>query len=558
MSRLTAVIAVLMAAHALLFAQYQTSERSKLAEQLRIEQEKQRALQQSEIEISGQVLEKPVDPEQYMVGPGDVLSVNIYSGMEQRFMLTVSPEGILSIPTVGDLEVYGKTLAVVKGDIVRSVKRVYSSGSVTAQLTQLRKFRVPVSGIVNYPGVYEASAADRVSHLLDKAGRLIVRVADETEKKRQPGEITSQEEPVSYSSFRNIYLVHKSGDTTLVDYLMFQRSLSKSHNPFVSEGDAIYVPPISEDIGTIQISGRVRIPGTIEYNCNDRIRDIIKISGGFLDDALLDSVYVTRCIGRTARYTTHILQLTAGSSDWDFELKSDDRILVKPIYEYHLKNQVYIDGEVLHPGTYSIVEKETELSEVISAAGGFTPEANTADIEIVRTSAEEISDPEFERLKLVPIADMTEMEYEYFKTKSREKFLVVSDFQKLFNNKDSSYDILLRDGDQIHVPLMAKTVRVSGQVLKPGLISWRSGMNYLEYIKKCGGYSYNARKSKVRIIRASTGTWVKPSKSTVVNIGDTIFIPEKPERDYWIITKDIILVLTQMVTIIVLITTISK
>ena len=116
----------------------------------------------------------------------------------------------------------------------------------------------------------------------------------------------------------------------------------------------------------------------------------------------------------------------------------------------------------------------------------------------------------------------------------------------------------MRDNDEINIPVQAKTIRVSGQVLSPGLINWEPGKDFQYYIEKSGGYSYNARKSKIRIIRAATGTWLKPDKKTIINVGDTIFVPEKTERDYWVIYKDILLVFTQMITITVLINTVSK
>jgi len=403
------------------------------------------------------------------------------------------------------------------------------------------------------PGVYEASAADRVSHLLEKAGGLILKPSIPP-KKDKKGEII--DEPLS--SQRNIIVSHKSGAATRVDFLMFARSLNPDYNPFVEEGDVIYVPALSEEIGTVEVNGAVKLPGIVEYAQGDRLDDLIEISGGFRDDAKLDSVVVTRCTGNSADFETYYLNLQNGSgNEGDFLLKSDDRILVKSVYEYHLRHQVTIDGEVKYPGVYSIVEKHTKLSELIDRAGGFTDKANLTDAKIIRTAEEEITDPEFERLKLIPVADMTEMEYEYFKTKSREKVYVVSDFVRLFEKGDASQDVLLRNNDEIEIPVQAKTVRISGQVLNPGLISWVEGKNYLYYIQKCGGYSYNARKSKTRIIRASTGTWLKPNKHTVINYGDTIFIPEVPEREYWTVFKDALLVMSQMVTIIVLVNTLK-
>ena len=499
-----------------------------------------------------QILEQPIDPDKYFIGPGDVISVNIWSSLEQRFVLTVSPEGILSIPTVGNLKIDGLPLSSAKEIVIASVRRIYNSGEITVQLIRLRKFRIPVAGVISFPGVYNASAADRVSHLLEKAGGLII-----PDKKYIKRDKAAKKQEEIYSSLRNIELISAAGDTIRVDFLMFARSLEAQYNPFINQGDAIYIPALSEEIGTIEINGAVNIPGRIEHAQGDRISDIIKVSGGLRDDAKMDAVVITRCKGNSADFETFHLSLL-NREDWDFSLEADDRILVKSIYDYHLRHQVTVSGEVKYPGVYSIVEKESRLSELVEMAGGFTAKANLEDSRIIRTAEEEITDPEFERLKLIPVADMTEMEYEYFKTKSREKAYVVTDFKALFIDGDKSQNIYLRNNDEIEIPIQAKTVQVSGQVLNPGLIEWNPGKNYEYYIEKCGGYSYNARKSKTRIIRASTGTWMKPNSKTLINIGDTIFIPEKPERDYWIIYKDLLLVASQMVTIIVLVATVSR
>jgi protein involved in polysaccharide export with SLBB domain len=273
------------------------------------------------------------------------------------------------------------------------------------------------------------------------------------------------------------------------------------------------------------------------------------------ESAELDKVTISRFTGVTANYTNFELDLNGDSQDWEFSIQADDRIFILSIPDYHLKHRVVLSGEVEYPGAYSIIDKQTKISDVIRRAGGFTEEANLRDAELIRMALSDVVDPEFERLKVIPVADMKDMEYEYFKAKSRERYRVIVDLQKLFVSKDSTQDIILRHNDQLFIPKLAPTVSVSGQVLNPGILEWKAGENYLYYINSAGGYSYNARKSKIRVIRASTGTWFKPNKRSEILIGDTIFVPEKPDRDIWFIYKDIILVLSQMATIVILIRT---
>lgn len=510
------------------------------------------------IKQSDVVLEKAIDPEKYILGPGDVIAVNIWSAVEKQFTLVVSPEGILSIPTVGDIVVNGLVLSQAKNIITDNIKKVYKNDKVSVFLKDLRLFKIPVTGIIFAPGVYEASVADRASDIIAKAGGLIRE--EDLVKIKNPGIEKGKDYPAKepLSSFRNIRLFHKNGDPSKVDLMMLSRQSNNEKNPFVSEGDVIYVPPLSEEIGTIEIYGAVQIPDKYEFSEGDDIRTIIDICSGFSEDANFDEVFISRCIENSREYQSLIVNLAGSSDDWNFELKADDRIFVRSIPEYHLRHKVTIEGEVMFPGVYSIVEKKTKLKEIIERAGGITKEANLEDAEIVRQAVEEATDPEFERLKLIPVADMTDMEYEYFKTKQREKAQVVVDFKALLIENSENQNIYLRDKDEITIPIQAKTVRVSGEVLNPGLITWQPGKNYLYYIERAGNYSFNARKSKARIIRASTGKWMKPDKDIIINFGDTIFIPEKQEVDYWTLYKDILLVLTQMATVIVLVTTVSR
>jgi protein involved in polysaccharide export with SLBB domain len=90
-------------------------------------------------------------------------------------------------------------------------------------------------------------------------------------------------------------------------------------------------------------------------------------------------------------------------------------------------------------------------------------------------------------------------------------------------------------------------------VNRPGLVKWVPGKNVEYYIEKAGGFSWNARKGKIRLIKAQTSKWIKPKKNTPVEIGDTIFVPEKTEIDYWEMWKDILLIVSQIATIILVV-----
>jgi protein involved in polysaccharide export with SLBB domain len=133
--------------------------------------------------------------------------------------------------------------------------------------------------------------------------------------------------------------------------------------------------------------------------------------------------------------------------------------------------------------------------------------------------------------------------------RSREKRgRVVVDFVSLFQEGDRSKDILLRRGDIVHVPQLTRTITVSGQIVNPGRIPFKGGQGYRDYIREAGGYSKRASKGKVRVIKGTSGVWFDAG-DTELEPGDTIWIPEKPHRDYWELLKDFMTVAAQLATV---------
>jgi len=194
--------------------------------------------------------------------------------------------------------------------------------------------------------------------------------------------------------------------------------------------------------------------------------------------------------------------------------------------------------------------QNTKLSEIIARAGGFTSAASLQNSYLLRRTREDVLDLEYERLKKMTVAEMTEQERAYFKIKSRERAGSMGvDFVALFERKDTRQDVILRNRDLIAIPPQEKTVKITGQVINPGLFPYEPGRTIGYYIQRAGGYNWNVRKNKVRVIKGSTGEWMKPNRNTIIEVGDTIFVPEKAERDYWTLARDLITVTAQLATI---------
>ena len=422
-----------------------------------------------------------------------------------------------------------------------------SKMDLTQSNYQIIQYSISVVGNVRYPGTYMLQADQRVFDAIKRANTYI-------DENGNP-----DFSPPENSSTRNITLKNKNG-ISIIDIERFLRLGDEKHNPYIQDGDIIIVPSIEENV---VITGAVNNPDELELVKNDHIFDIVMLSMGFTDNAYLDSVEVVRFVNNSSNMEMIFVDfneiLNNPASEQNLLLKNDDRIYVRSIPEFHRKEGVSINGEVEFPGGYAIEDGRTTLHDILLESGGPTEKADLQNAYLKRQSREDVVDAEFERLKIMLVDDMTPLEYEYFKTKSREmrgKF--AADFQKLWFENDPEYNFLLKTGDFIYIPDKTVTVTVSGQVKNPGLVTYVEGKNYLYYIDKAGGFAWRARKGKMRLIKANTGEWLKPKEDITVDVGDMIFVPEKPDIDYWVLTKDIMSIAAQLATVIIVIQNVSK
>jgi protein involved in polysaccharide export with SLBB domain len=476
-----------------------------------------------------QVLEKSIDPAEYVLGTGDQLSIDIWGELNVHYTLTVTPEGNLLIPKVGRVQVAGEYLAKAKDVIEEAVFQSYKNVPVTITLLNLRRVKVIVAGAVKAPGIHSVYTNTRVSEVINRAGGFL-----------------------GSSSLRNIVVTHPDGNTTIVDVFRFGRIGDRSRNPYVLGGDVIFVPAREGNINTVGIYGAVKSGGEFEYAPPDSLLDLIHLAHGLTMDVDLLQAELIRFNPDNLTTTTISIDLKgllAGNNPQkNLPLLPDDRVFIRRVPKFHKKDQVIVQGEVYYPGAYHIKEDKTKLSEIIAKAGGFTPHASLAEAEMFRSY--NVVDPEFERLKKIPVADMTESEYDYFRLRSREKpGRVACDFEKLFLKGLGEYDITLKSGDVVNMPPKSMVVNVSGSVINPGLVPYESGKGYKYYIERAGGFSWKARKNRILIIKGQTGERMKPSKRRKIDPGDTILVPEKPERNYWKFFRDTILVLGNVATI---------
>jgi polysaccharide biosynthesis/export protein len=169
----------------------------------------------------------------------------------------------------------------------------------------------------------------------------------------------------------------------------------------------------------VRISGQIQYPALYEFRPNETIKDLIELAGGFTYDAKKDTIELIRFLedGKTqiSKYYSYdeIMQNVV-------YLQNKDHVVIRQIPEYLIDHYVVLNGYVRYPGWYKINQNVTTLKNIIEEAGGFLEEASLTEASLSRKMDVEETDPEYERLKLIPTENMTEDEYDYYKAKSRQ------------------------------------------------------------------------------------------------------------------------------------------
>lgn len=477
-------------------------------------------------QVGGVALESTVDPEKYYVGPSDVLAVNVWTSPPISFTLTVTPEGSLIVPTVGEIPVADLLLAQAKEKVLAEVRKKYIAGLVTVTLVKPRGIIVSVLGNVMNPGLYTLSSIDRATKALEEANRAPATIASQ-----------GQAGPPSYPSdmsTRNIVIRHRDGTEARVDIAKFLATKEDVWNPYLREGDVLIVPKKNMTKNVFGIYGEVNAPGRYEFVEGDSVLDALNIGQGFTRLAIKDSAEFSRLNSDGTILATRVIDLGAIDEHRapNIALESGDRIIVKSRPELREDYRVYVGGEVLYPGMYPITKNKTKLSDVIRQAGGFTEFAWLEVAELNRRSVQP-QDIELERLvSLRGGASVEDSAYYLLETDLRlRKEIVNVDFHKLFEHGDSTQDVILQTDDYIIVPSTKKTIYVFGQVVTSGHVPYVGGEDVDYYIRKAGGFTDRARKGDVKIIKAKTRQWLSP-KETSIEQGDYVWVPKDPERPF--------------------------
>ena len=466
-----------------------------------------------------------VEPSSYVLGPGDMLMLEIWGAVDKFVPLEIDPEGRVFLPGVGPVFVSGVTLATARRQLLAEVDRRYRGVKADLRLTRTRRFKVYITGTVRNPGGIEAAAVMRASEAIGLVGLQ----AD--------------------ASRRNIQIRHHDGTLSRVDLTSFEAAGLTLYNPFLLDGDVLHVPPRKQ---SLQIEGAVPRPGSYEYAPTDSLRSLIAFAGGLLPSARHDSLLIVRFLTANDRDSLWIAEADVMSGRSNPALQPDDHVFVYYRADWHQMQMASIYGEVERPGVYPFVLGRDRLGDLLAWAGGFREHANQEGLYLTRISAAIDDDPGFQRLARLSRAEMTESEYATFETKLSERrnaFRV--DFHRISAGGGDDVNPLLESGDVVRVDRVIQSVRVEGQVRRPGFIEYRPGRTISDYIQLAGGFTSRASRSKIRIARQQTGQVFPAHSVQAVQPGDFLWVPEVRDLDAWQLFKDILTIGGQVALIVV-------
>lgn len=470
------------------------------------------------------VQEGAIDPATYVLGPGDLLQLDLWGRVLRSVPLEVSPEGRVFLPGSGPVDVSGKSLAWASEMIRRKVSDLFRGVNADVRLIRLRTFKVFVTGFVSAPGPVEVTSVTHASEAVRRAG------------------------PAGIASTRRIEVRRRDGTVGHLDMRLAETTGDMSRDPMLVDGDVIHVPRATE---FIEATGAVGRSGEFEYAPGDSLTTLLRLAGGTIASSVRDSALLVRFVGASTHESLWVNLDDVAAGRGNVLLRDGDRLFVQHIAEYHVLHGVGIAGEVNQPGTYPIVVGTSRFSDLVRWAGGFRPLANRSAILLLRKSqtAEE-QDPEFERLVRLPRTAMTESEYTKFQTKLAEhKNTFRLDWSRIESGRQD-IDPLLQPSDFVRVEQLVSSVRIEGEVRRPGFVDYAAGRSLHEYVQLAGGYTDRAMRRGVRVSRSLTGQVIPARNLRSVQPGDFVWVPERRDVDAWQVFRDVVTVAGQVAVII--------
>lgn len=310
----------------------------------------------------------------------------------------------------------------------------------------------------------------------------------------------------------------------------------------LQKNDILYIPSIHDlkEEETISIHGEVASPGTFLFSKNMTIEDLLVQSGGLLEAAATTKVDITRRIkdpkstsfssvlGKT--YSFDIKDGLVVGGEGDFHLEPFDEVYVRKSPAYRKQQNVVVAGEVLFGGNYALVKKNERLSDLISKAGGITPDAYVKGACLIRKMTEEEQRRQADAVRMARMGEGKDS-ISVEKLNISDTYTVGINLEKAISNPGSDFDLVLREGDVLFIPEYINTVKISGAVMYPNTVLYKRGESLRYYINQAGGYGNLAKKKKAYVVYMNGRvSRLKSRDKKAIEPGCEIIVPSKEEK----------------------------
>ena len=381
-------------------------------------------------------------PENYVLGAGDAVLIDIYGASQKTVEATISPDGFVVVEGYGPIQVAGLTVSQANSRIRSQLGARYSSSKIRLTVGQTRTITINVMGEVKTPGTYTLAAFASVFHALYMAGG-----------------------PSDIGTLRNIKVYRKNRLVSTVDVYDYILNGKLSGNVRLADNDVVVVGPYD---CIVNVSGKVKRPMYYEMKSGESVGTLINYAGGFTGDAYRKSVRIVRKSG--SQYSVHnVNEFDMGS----FRMADNDSVSVDSILPRY-SNMVEIKGAVFRPGMYQLGESVYSVKTLLEQAEGVTEEAFTAHAVMHRLKA----DRTLEALSV--------------------------DIQGILDG--SVADIPLKNEDVLFIPTrtesqIEKTIAIHGEVQYPGTYRFADNETLEDFVLQAGGLKESASMHNVLISR---------------------------------------------------------
>ncbi len=381
-------------------------------------------------------------PQNYLVGPGDQIIVDVYGASQRTVSETVSPDGTITIPGYGPIQLAGLSVSAAKEKLRSTLGSRYASSRINMTVGQTRSILINVMGEVKVPGTYTLSAFATVFHALYMAGGIN-----------------------DLGTLRNIKVFrggHQISTVDIYDYILNGRMTG---NVRLQDNDVIIVGPYD---ALVEIEGNVKRPMFYEMRKNESVSTLLKYAGGFSGNAYKKSVRLLRKTGRLKSvYNVEEFDMSSFQVD-DGDVVSVDSILDR--YE----NMVEVKGAIFRPGLYQLGNEINSVRSLIQHAEGVTEDAFTNRGVMHRLK-------EDRTVEVIPV-----------------------DVKGILAG--TSPDIPLKNEDVLFIPTQSdlqqqRTLTIHGEVMYPGPYQYADNETLEDLILQAGGLTDAASTAKVDVSR---------------------------------------------------------